>query len=492
MKANRPTPLLVGFEGTRLNSTLQEHLLKINPAGIVLFKRNIETLEQLQSLIREIRDLLGPIIVATDHEGGLVHRFPADCPSPPSPMALMRSGDDGLLKEAVRMQAELLQCLGINLNLAPVLDLATDLWNPAIGTRAVSNDPDDVIRYGKVCVDAHRSVAVGTTVKHFPGHGRSLTDSHHDQGEVTASLQTLQTLDLKPFRELIRYGIPALMPAHLSYPALDPGVPATFSQRIIGDLLRDELGFQGLVLSDCVEMAAVGADHTPQRIAQLSLAAGIDLLVSSFSLKRSADFQLSLASALRDAGRSNMLSNSGLEALDVRLDSFLQTYIAQPSRRSGLFSATESVIQLHRQTIEKRKNQLSDDANREYLLLEVTGSGREGINTGNEPGTLVREMMKRLEMIRQHRKLSTIADEAVNDIVSFAGMQHLTILLITADGHSLNHYDMLTKALKDASTVVHVSLMDDRDLTGQMSVEWVTWGYNSWTAKALIHDLLLL
>jgi beta-N-acetylhexosaminidase len=293
MRLSSPVPLIIGFDGTDLNKKLQQHLLKINPVGIVLFKRNIVSLDQTKELIRQIRELLGQIVVAIDHEGGLVNRFPDNCPAPPSPMSLNRSGADQLLIAACRMQAEILAYLGINLNFAPVLDLAAGLINPAIGTRAFSDNPHDVARYGKICVAAHREFSIGTCAKHFPGHGRSETDSHYATGEVLADEPTLWAEDLLPFRELIVDEVPAVMLAHLIYPALDPGIPAIFSRKIVTELLRNKLGFEGLIISDCVEMSAVGDSNSPLQIIQQGVSAGIDLFISSFSLKKARSFNSS-------------------------------------------------------------------------------------------------------------------------------------------------------------------------------------------------------
>lgn len=160
-------------------------------------------------------------------------------------MGLGRINEKELLMDACRMQAELLAYLGVNLNLAPVLDLATDERNPAIGTRAFSVRPDDIISYGRICMDVHRKLAIATTAKHFPGHGRSPADSHYGTGEVLATYDKLWNEDLRPFRELINHGIPVVMPAHLIYPSLDSGIPAMFSRKIITDLLRGKTGLPG-------------------------------------------------------------------------------------------------------------------------------------------------------------------------------------------------------------------------------------------------------
>ncbi|NQU65179.1 MAG: glycoside hydrolase family 3 protein, partial [SAR324 cluster bacterium] len=309
MKLCSPIPLVIGFEGTSLNKKLQQHLLKINPVGIILFKRNIVSLNQTRDLIRQIRELLGQILVTLDHEGGLVNRLPENCPAPPSPMALNRSGDEELIQAACRMQAEILAYLGINLNFAPVLDLAAGFINPAIGTRAFADSPEEVSAYGQICVAAHRDLSIGTCAKHFPGHGNSPIDSHYASGEVRVDEPTLWVNDLRPFRELIAQGIPTVMLAHLIYPSLDPGNPAMLSRKIVTELLREKLGFEGIVISDCVEMSAVSEAYTPSQIIQRGLSAGVDLFISSFSLMKSSEFQLLLKKTIEEVQQSQQIEN---------------------------------------------------------------------------------------------------------------------------------------------------------------------------------------
>ncbi len=491
MKPINPTPLLIGFDGTCLNQTLQQHLLKINPAGIVLFKRNIISMVQTRTLIREIRDLLGQVLVAVDHEGGLVNRFPENCPSPPSPMALNRSRDWELLVEACRIQAEVLTYLGINLNFSPVLDLATDHRNPAIGTRAFSNNPDEVTAYGKTCVDAHRKVSVGTAVKHFPGHGRSAADSHYSAGEVTASSSTLWDEDLYPFRELVAYGVPAVMLAHLVYPALDPGTPALFSKKIVTELLREKLGFQGFAISDCVEMSAVSKHFKPYQIVQDGIFAGIDLFISSFSLKKSYDFQVELKQSFDEVSQKMRDENSVLESIQMRLKQFQEAYLEEPETNESLRINPDDVVAMHQRSIEKQKKCSIADDYRNFYLLELSGNEQQGINTGEKWGPVAEQLLKTVKTMRQHKILSDCSLETIEEIVKTANSCHLTVILITANGYRLAGYWPFIEKLKKAHSSVHISLMDERDLCGELDNEWVTWGYNSWTAAALARELML-
>jgi len=487
MTVPQVTPMLVGFEGTRLDQTLQHHLLKINPAGVVLFRRNIVSLPQTRELVRDIRDLLGPVLVAMDHEGGIVNRFPPDCPSPPSPMALCRSGDAELLREACRMQAELLAFLGINLNLAPVLDLAAAERNPAIGTRAFSEDPGRVAGYARAFLEAHESAGIGCTAKHFPGHGRSASDTHTAAGRVTADYHTLWETDLLPFREAISGGIPAVMPAHLVYPALDPTVPATFSYPVIGELLRKRLGFQGLVISDCVEMAAIADFHSPFQIVQQGLQAGIDLFISSFSLKRSCSFQVSLKEALDRAAAEPRVA---FAVTGIRLQRFRKRYAAASSQQAEFAMDPQAVAAAHRRTIEKKRTTAGLRGCRGFFLLELAArKTSSGINSGSPAGPVAADLSSRLDAVRRFRSLDDCNLPALAEVMAEAGRQHLCIVLITTSGHEHAGFETFLHTLEKAPQTIHIALTDERDLQGRFSHEWVTWGFNAWTAAALALEL---
>ncbi len=492
MKLSSPVPLLVGYDGTALNKKLQQHLLKINPVGIVLFKRNIVSLDQTRELIRQIRELLGQIVVAIDHEGGLVNRFPENCPAPPSPMSLNRSGDKQLLVAACRMQAEILSYLGINLNFAPVLDLAAGLINPAIGTRAFSDNPQDVARYGKICISVHQELSIGTCAKHFPGHGRSETDPHYATGKVLVDEPTLWAEDLLPFKELIADGVPAVMLAHLIYPALDPGVPAIFSRKIATGLLRETLRFEGLTISDCVEMSAVGDSYKPSQIIEQGVSAGIDLFISSFSLKKSLDFQLELKKSLENVRSDQQRKIFQTGSTIQRLQRFLEQSPDKLTEKDGLSLNTERTVDIHCRTIDMQRRKSLPKEYRKFFLLELSNNENRGINADEQRGLVADQLLKYLGSIQQHQTVFDCNLLTVEQIVQEANQSNLTVILITTNAFRRGQFSSFLQGLSSAESAIHISLLDDRDLTGKLDNEWTTWGFNGWTAKALARKLLIL
>jgi beta-N-acetylhexosaminidase len=270
--------IIVGVEGPTMTSE-EEKIFKDYPVGgFVLFARNLEEPAQILALCRslwETKDELPPFI-AVDHEGGRVHRLPPPFTHFPPAAALGRAGDVDLAYRTGLAMAGELRAVGINLNFAPVLDVASNPKNPVIGDRALSDDPDEVFELGWEVARGLREGGVIPCVKHFPGHGGTDADSHVTLPFVDKELEDLQATELLPFTKACAKRVEAVMTAHVVYPALDRSTPATLSPKIIGELLRTELRYDGVVFSDDLEMKAVSAKYSAEEAAALAVAAGID------------------------------------------------------------------------------------------------------------------------------------------------------------------------------------------------------------------------
>lgn len=270
--------LLPGFVGTTLPDWVADRL-RNGLAGVCLYGENVESDTQLSALVAQIRAVKPDALIAIDEEGGDVTRVFYLHGSPFPGAALLGRIDDleltGLVGRAV---ADHLASLGIDLNLAPVADVNSDPRNPVIGVRSFGADPVLASRHVAAFTAAHEAAGVATSVKHFPGHGDTAADSHLALPVVDVSLDVLRARDLPPFRAAIEAGARTLMTSHILVPQVDPTGPATFSSRILGDLLRGELGFDGVIVSDALDMAgASGAIGIPAAAAK-ALAAGCDLL----------------------------------------------------------------------------------------------------------------------------------------------------------------------------------------------------------------------
>lgn len=298
--------LIIGLPGPELDAESEALLREVNPLGVILFRRNIQSTSQLKDLIAGIREKTREarpdLLMAIDHEGGRVHRMPADWTHFPPSLVAARNGDPGLLKDLAVAHAAELREAGFNLTFSPCLDVHTNPDNPIIGDRAFGTTPEEVIHNAMPYAQGLAEGGILSCGKHFPGHGDTALDSHLALPTLPAAthgLQRLRSLELRPFARAISQGLPMIMTAHVVCEALDPSVPATLSPRAIQGCLRGELGFEGYVVSDDLEMKAVHDHYSVGRAAVLSILAGCDgcLVCATPSLVREACTALAAAIA---------------------------------------------------------------------------------------------------------------------------------------------------------------------------------------------------
>ncbi|MEV1062532.1 glycoside hydrolase family 3 protein [Streptomyces sp. NPDC050263] len=272
------TVLQPGFPGTTAPDWLLRRLGE-GLASVGLFGRNIASPEQLAALTAQLRAERGDVLVAIDEEGGDVTRLEVRTGSSfPGNHALGAVDDVSLtLEVAAELGRRLAEC-GVNLNWAPSADVNSNPANPVIGVRSFGPDPDLVARHTAAYVTGLQSAGVAACTKHFPGHGDTAVDSHHALPRIDADPAVLADRELTPFRAAIAAGSRAVMTAHILVPALDPARPATLSPRILTTLLREELGYDGLIVTDGMEMQAVAATYGIERGSVLAIAAGADAI----------------------------------------------------------------------------------------------------------------------------------------------------------------------------------------------------------------------
>ncbi len=273
--------IMIGLQGEALTQE-EESLLKDYPlGGFVLFKHNLREPGQILFLCRSLweKSKDHPPLIAIDQEGGRVHRLPAPFTHFPPAAALGRTHNSDLAYRVGQATACELSTAGINLNFAPVLDVHSNPKNPVIGDRSLSSDPDEVATLGWSIIQGLRDGGIIPCGKHFPGHGDTAEDPHLRLPAVEKPVEELKTTELPPFLHASRNRIESLMTAHVLYPSLDPQYPATLSQTIIGGLLRQDLGYQGAVFGDDLEMGAISQSCTLRDAARLAVDAGVDVLM---------------------------------------------------------------------------------------------------------------------------------------------------------------------------------------------------------------------
>lgn len=275
-----------GFDGTQTTPELREFLRDLPLAGVVLFGRNVRSLPQVRELTDEVRDLLAQPLLAIDQEGGRVARIREGVEEIPSALAIAAASgaDDELPARAGKQVAFDLRRGGLNLDFAPVLDLALERMNTVIGTRSFGDDPLSVARLAGAFARGLQDGGVVATFKHFPGHGSTEVDSHLDLPVIDAGEALLRARDLFPFAQLLP-GAQAVMTAHIVARAFDSEAPATLSRRILTGLLREELGFSGVCFTDCLQMDAIAKRTGSERAAVKALAAGADCVLLSHDLE---------------------------------------------------------------------------------------------------------------------------------------------------------------------------------------------------------------
>ena len=277
------TVLQPGFVGT----TAPEWLLRQLAEGLCsvgLFARNIESPDQLAALTAELRAVRPDVLVAADEEGGDVTRLEARGGSSfPGNLALGAVDDVKLTRAVAAELGRRLAACGVNFNWAPSADVNSDPDNPVIGVRSFGADPELVARNTAAYIDGLQSVGVAACVKHFPGHGDTATDSHHAMPRIDVDPATLQARELVPFRAALAAGTKVVMSAHILVPSLDAELPATLSPAVLTGLLRAPrsqggLGYDGLVITDGIEMQAIAATYGVERGTVMALAAGCDAI----------------------------------------------------------------------------------------------------------------------------------------------------------------------------------------------------------------------
>ncbi len=330
---------ILGFEGVTLPPLMEQIIRDWSLGGVILFKRNIESKEQVKELIKEVKACSKQkIFVSVDHEGGRVFRLPPpftqiptarEISNPPNP-PLSKGGEGGILIQPIhsafewgKLMGRELREVGFNLNYAPVLDVDSNPANPIIGDRSFGNQPEAVMQHALELASGLRSEGVIPCGKHFPGHGDTAKDSHLELPVVERSLESLEQIEFPPFEAAIQNNIEMLMTAHVMYPALDASLPATLSPKILTGLLRQKMGYEGLIISDDFNMKAIADHYGLGEAARLFLEAGGDIPL----ICRGEEAELEALEYLEKALKDRKLNLSKLEKSCERINQLKQQFL---------------------------------------------------------------------------------------------------------------------------------------------------------------------
>jgi beta-N-acetylhexosaminidase len=274
---------MLGFEGTSLNAKNRALVHDLHLGGVTLFARNVDDAHQLARLNAQLQGIADPVplFVSVDQEGGLVVRVTDGATVFPGNMAIGAARDPSLASQVARAQADELRAMGVNMDLGPVVDVNTNPLNPVIGVRSFGSNVDAVAQLGAETVSSLQASGVSAVAKHFPGHGDTDVDSHRDLPVVPHTPDRLEATELPPFRAAMQAGVDGIMTAHLYLPAIEPepNRPATLSHAVLTGLLREHLGYRGLILTDALDMDAIKKDRTAAEAAVQAFEAGADMLL---------------------------------------------------------------------------------------------------------------------------------------------------------------------------------------------------------------------
>ncbi|MCB0307893.1 MAG: beta-N-acetylhexosaminidase [Bdellovibrionales bacterium] len=334
--------IMIGLEGTRLSNIERKFLKEIKPSGVVYFKRNIESPNQVAHLSQDLFSILKNPLIGIDQEGGRVARltYPFTEFSANAHLGnyYNKTRKLDLIHKKAKAMASELKAVGVNLNFTPVVDVHSNPKNPIIGDRAFGVSPSLVGKLAQETIKIYRRERVVSCAKHFPGHGNTTSDSHKVLPTVKASKALLMRREVVPFKFAISAGVPMIMTAHVIYPSLDPKNPATMSKCILGELLRQKLKYKGVIVSDDLEMNAIAKHQALSDAAVQSMAAGVDLLLVCKSL----DEAMNIYDALSRASRKGILSTKNLETSLSRIiklkNRYIKTTFMAPQKKIGMWS----------------------------------------------------------------------------------------------------------------------------------------------------------
>lgn len=322
--------MIAGFKGKTASPEIKRLIHTYHIGGVILFGRNIGTPEEIRQLTTELQQeakaagYTVPLLICIDQENGVVRRLSEGTTIVPGSMLLGATGNPELAYKAGQMTGKELRQLGINWNLAPVADINNNAQNPVIGVRSFGEQAEKVSAFAKASMQGMQAEGVGTTLKHFPGHGDTQVDSHLGLPVIPHDMKRLEEVELVPFKECMAAGADAIMSAHVYFPALEkePNIPATLSHNVMTKLLRDQLGFEGVITTDCMEMDAIAKGIGTVEGCVRAVKAGVDLVMVSHLH----DLQEQAIIALANEVEQGRITKENIDMSIQRIEKLISSY----------------------------------------------------------------------------------------------------------------------------------------------------------------------
>jgi beta-N-acetylhexosaminidase len=321
----------IGIDGPELSAKEADFITKNNIGGVTLFGRNLKSPAELHKLCTDLNNLKikslskAPLFIAIDMEGGRVHRLKAPFTQWPSLGKLAKLDSTSVAFKFANMMGLELRAMGINLDFAPCVDVFTNPKNVLIGDRSLGTDPEFVAKMASALVRGYIKAGVIACAKHFPGHGNTVIDSHEDLPIEEVDMATLESRELIPFKKTFRARMDMVMTAHIKYTKIDPKYPATLSPTIIKQLLRENMRYKNLIISDDLDMKALTKNYTREEIPVLAMQAGCDILLYCNEPSSPPIGLEQIKKAVRDKTISEAQVNESLKRVTALKKEFLTT-----------------------------------------------------------------------------------------------------------------------------------------------------------------------
>jgi beta-N-acetylhexosaminidase len=500
--------LVAGFWGTTPSPEIIDLIRNYRIGGIILFSRNVQDAQQVLELTQRLQTIAiraghrVPLLIAIDQENGMVQRLGRGTTLFPGNMALGAIGSEQVVYNVAQATGRELKALGINMNLAPVVDVNNNPVNPVIGVRSFGEDPHQVARLAAAAVKGYRAAGVISDLKHFPGHGDTAVDSHLALPTISSTLEQLEAIELVPFKTGIEVGADSVMIAHISFPAVNhqEALPASVSPAMVRGLLRERLGFDGVIISDCMEMNAVAETIGTERAAVMALRAGVDLVLVSHTYARQLGSIEAIQLALQGGDLSPEVVQRAAERVLKLKDRFLSwesllaapvpVWVGGPSHRHLRNQAYELSTTLVRNDDALLPLRLDQAEN--VLVIAPRGEPYTRVKDGRYPNEfLVRSIRRRHDRVSAKYTSSSLSAGEREEILRVAGASDL-IIMATLNAHlDPQQAELMRDLLQAGRRVIGIAVGNPYDLLAfpQLHSYLVTYEYTEPALAAAVRVL---
>ena len=493
--------LVVGFYGITIPQTLRDLIEHHHVGNIILFSRNIQDTRQTLRLTRDLQTIAQdsgqryPLLIMLDQENGLVRRLGPDATIFPGNMALGAIGSEQITYDIAQATGQELRALGINMNLAPVVDVNNNPANPVIGVRSFGENPQQVARLGSAAMKGYRAAGVISTLKHFPGHGDTSVDSHRALPILPHTLERLEHVELVPFVRCIAEGAECVMIGHLYLPQLMSRevLPATVSPEIVQGLLRHRLGFDGVVISDCMEMDAVARTIGTERGTVMALQAGNDLVLVSHH----SSLQLGSLEAISAAVQAGELSPETIHRAAERVQRLKERYLSwETSTPSTPLELVGSAVHRYLSatayefstTLVKNDEALIPprlQPDERVLVLYPQKGVASAVEDRSQAPAVLAEAIERRHANTRALAYSPASDDAESAAIHNAATEASIVIMATMNAHADERQaELMYQLLQAGCRVIGIAIRNPYDLQSfpQLRTSLATYEY---TAPAL-------